>query len=90
MLAHGSISSHLTAQVEMAPVAEYANCHSYSLTPNQLNRKYYNDAKRGINEFSSKEEKEQLSMHCSRNHIWVKYNPTGAMSHSVNWTGTEE
>jgi hypothetical protein len=52
VLAHGSSSSHLTAPEDMAPVTEYA---AYSLTEIQLNRKYYNDAKRGINEFSSQE-----------------------------------
>ena len=62
-------------------------CLCYSLTDIQLNRKYYNDAKRGINEFSSQEDKEQYGLHCSRNHIWVKYFPTNAVVYKCSVIG---
>jgi hypothetical protein len=84
VLAHGSSSSHLTAPEDMAPVTEYA---AYSLTDIQLNRKYYNDAKRGINDFSSQEDKEQYGLHCSRSHIWVKYIPTNAVVYKCSVIG---
>ena len=84
VLAQGSSSSHLTALPETVAITDYS---AYTLTEVQLNRKYYNDAKRKIEEFSSQQDKEQYSVHCSRHHIWVKNFPTNKVVYKCSVSG---